>query len=104
MPYKDPQKQREYQQRWFVENKDKHRLSTLKGRAKMRAINRAYVQKIKEQPCMDCNIAYPYYVMDFDHKPGFEKLGKVADFIDQQSLAVVIAEIAKCDLVCAKLS
>lgn len=25
-------------------------------------------RQLKEVPCGDCNIKYPYYVMDFDHR------------------------------------
>ena len=38
--------------------------------------------------------------MQWDHKPGFEKLGDVSDFWGR-SRSEVLAEIAKCDLVCA---
>ena len=60
------------------------------------------VQKIKtETPCTDCGENYPYYVMEFDHLPEFEKkfnismLGKVANLRELQ------AEIAKCEVVCS---
>jgi len=38
--------------------------------------------------------------MDFDHVRG-KKLKAVGQLLTSRSLAVVIAEIAKCDLVCA---
>ena len=39
--------------------------------------------------------------MQWDHKPGFEKLGDIsADFWDR-TRDDILAEIAKCDLVCA---
>jgi hypothetical protein len=28
----------------------------------------------KDRPCADCQIRYPHYVMDFDHREGVEKL------------------------------
>jgi hypothetical protein len=29
---------------------------------------REFVRQMKNQPCADCGINYPYYVMDFDHR------------------------------------
>jgi len=37
--------------------------------------------------------------MQWDHKPGFEKLGDLADFWGH-SRDEILSEIAKCDLVC----
>ena len=38
--------------------------------------------------------------MQWDHKPGFEKLGDISADFWGRSRADVLAEIAKCDLVC----
>ena len=32
-----------------------------------------YIRKLKSEPCVDCNVAYPWYVMDFDHVRGEKK-------------------------------
>jgi hypothetical protein len=34
---------------------------------------RELVIKAKSQPCADCGVQYPYYVMDFDHREGVVK-------------------------------
>lgn len=53
------------------------------------------------KPCVDCKVAYPYYVMDFDHVRG-EKVVNLARMIaDGYSLEAIQDEIAKCDLVCS---
>lgn len=39
--------------------------------------------------------------MQWDHKPGFEKLGDVSGDFWGRGREEVLAEIAKCDLVCA---
>ncbi len=62
----------------------------------------AFIQQAKEdKPCADCNIVYPYYVMDFDHVRGIKvcNLSRARDY--NLSLEAVQAEIDKCDLVCA---
>lgn len=59
------------------------------------------VRELKSGPCADCDVSYPYYVMDFDHVRG-EKYGAVGTMLATgYAMATVEAEIAKCDLVCA---
>lgn len=63
---------------------------------------RALVQHEKSKPCFDCGRVYPFYVMDFDHKPGHEKEMAVSKLLyAKPPIAKLMAEIAKCDLVCA---
>lgn len=64
------------------------------------AKNRQYVLEEKDKPCFDCGVKYPPYVMQFDHRPGEIKLFGIAQMATR-SRALVAAEIAKCDLVCA---
>lgn len=61
------------------------------------------IQKIKEEsPCQDCGRRYPYYVMDFDHKPGVQKFASVSTMVSlRYSMEAIMEEIKKCDLVCA---
>ena len=65
--------------------------------------NRSMLRKAKSVPCADCRVVYPYYVMDFDHRPGEVKCFNLANVAGQTriSLARLEAEIAKCDVVCA---
>ena len=60
-----------------------------------------YLKDIKEKnPCMDCKISYPYYMMDFDHVRG-TKHANVAELINTLSNKRLDAEIAKCEVVCS---
>jgi DNA-binding CsgD family transcriptional regulator len=61
-----------------------------------------FIQNFKEShPCHDCGNFYPYYVMQFDHLPQYEKLFTIAQWHNYtQDVKVVIAEMQKCDLVC----
>jgi hypothetical protein len=60
----------------------------------------AWLRSLKTgQPCTDCGGVFPPQVMQWDHKPGFEKLGDLADF-GGHSRQEILDEIAKCDLVC----
>jgi hypothetical protein len=51
--------------------------------------------------CMDCKIEYPHYLMDFDHRPGVIKVGNIYDIAREGDIAKLLAEIVKCDLICA---
>lgn len=50
---------------------------------------------------MDCGGSFPYYVMDFDHRPGEEKLYVVNKMPGRHGLDRIKIEVAKCDVVCS---
>ncbi len=60
---------------------------------------REWVDSVKAgQPCLDCGQEFPPYVMEYDHVRGTKRhnIGKMANHKRER----VLAEIAKCDLVC----
>ena len=67
-------------------------------RRRLTARNRQMLREIKERPCFDCGGSFPYYVMDFDHlEDKVREVSRMTTYGPQQ----VLAEMAKCDLVCA---
>ena len=56
--------------------------------------------ELKSGPCADCGQTFPPYVMDFDHKDWTDKEAEVAA-IKFGRWELVLAEVAKCDLVCS---
>ena len=68
--------------------------------AKYRATARDFVRSHKNVPCADCGGRFDPVCMDFDHRPGEVKLFDVSQ-AKSHALDEVIAEIAKCDVVCA---
>lgn len=65
---------------------------------------RALADEAKYQPCMDCGVQYPAPVMEFDHRPGVEKVRHISGMVSARSrysLDDIREEIAKCDVVCA---
>jgi len=66
-----------------------------------RIANRAILRAAKDRPCADCQVSYPYYVMQFDHRDAAEKSFNVGNFGPTCSREKLLAEIAKCDVVCA---
>lgn len=72
----------------------------MKRNAVSLAHRRQIVIQSKQKPCADCGIEYPYYVMDFDHREGEIKkfsLYKIGGATEK----VILAEIAKCAVVCS---
>jgi len=62
---------------------------------------RVMVNAIKDVPCMDCNIKYPSYVMDFDHRLGEVKLFNIGHISRAWTIKRLLQEINKCDIVCS---
>jgi hypothetical protein len=52
--------------------------------------------------CADCGYIANAAALQFDHLPGNEKLFTVSEEVAWRPMAVVWAEIAKCDVVCAR--
>lgn len=90
MPYKDPIKQSK---------------AASKNRRKAVLANKERIKQLKEStPCVDCQVQYPYYVMDFDHIKSASKRGRrsFADFVNRGwSWERLLTEISKCDIVCS---
>lgn len=62
--------------------------------------NYDFVKRYKESnPCKDCGVRYPHYVVDLDHVRGDKKynVSKMTTY----SKARILEEIAKCDVVCS---
>lgn len=51
------------------------------------------------KPCTDCGVVYPHYVMDYDHLG--DKEFEISDRPGSRSKKRLLAEIEKCELVCA---
>jgi hypothetical protein len=85
-----------------------HSNSDVKGKTLGRTVTSrkaidAYIRHQKEtNPCTDCSVFYPYYVMQYDHRPEHQKLFNVSKYKDfTNDITVVKVEMEKCDLVCA---
>ncbi len=60
------------------------------------------IDKAKRAPCTDCLNTYTPVAMDFDHLPQHRKSFTISQYRELvPSVAVLEAEIAKCDVVCA---
>jgi hypothetical protein len=63
--------------------------------------NREAIQAAKNRPCADCGGTFPQECMDFDHID--ERGPKLFNLSNSgtRRLEAVLAEIAKCDVICA---
>jgi hypothetical protein len=88
-----------YKQENYRKNRDKFIARALANKARRQEVLLA----AKAKPCADCGMRYPPYVMDFDHREGEVKLFNVSAWNVHRwvSVSMLLAEIAKCDLVCA---
>lgn len=92
-----PEGRKTHNRTYYEKNKE---VVLARNMATKRAIS-AYLRTIKEEnPCMDCETFYPFFVMQFDHVRGI-KLANLSNVANRGwSLKKVQAEIDKCDLVC----
>lgn len=61
-----------------------------------------WARTLKENPCVDCDLRYPYYVMQWHHRDPTTKIMDVGLLVGgRYSKQKVLDEIAKCDLVCS---
>lgn len=82
-------------------NKVKYNLQIVKITRERRHERYAVIRELKEQPCTDCGGSFPYYVMDFDHRNPATKTHDVSVMVKRMfAWETVLAEVAKCDLVC----
>lgn len=98
MPYKDKVKQLECQRRYYARHPEVYKNHKKRRMKEMKIL----IREMKANPCIDCGIQYPYYVMEFDHLPGNIKTCHPANLAARGwGLDRVKDELSGCELVCA---
>ena len=69
-------------------------------RTKWRAQARL-LDDLRDVPCADCGGSFPPCAMDFDHRLSEVKESGVTRMIGRAGTQRILAEVAKCDIVCA---
>lgn len=87
----------EYSKRHYQSNKNKYVAKAGAWSARQTVIMR----EAKTQPCADCGGTFHPCAMDFDHRPGEQKLFNISRAVKSIGLERLRAEIEKCDVVCA---
>lgn len=100
----EPDAKRAYDRAWYVRNRDRIRDRLRSQRKQNVERGLALMRDLKSQPCSDCDIRYPYYVMEFDHRNPAEKRKmrtRGMAVIARRSRGALLKEAEKCDVVCA---
>jgi hypothetical protein len=59
------------------------------------------LEELRNVPCTDCGLRFPFYVMQFDHRDSLDKRYTVTRMIGRAGKKRILEEAAKCDIVCA---
>lgn len=82
-----------------LEEKNKQREARKRRR---RSILKAIQDLKEENPCLDCEEYYPYFVMDYHHRDPETKERCIATMVQRGvRLDKILQEIDKCDLLCS---
>jgi hypothetical protein len=94
-----------------IRTREQHRVrlaGLARGSSKRLPEKRAYwrsqaalLDRLRDVPCADCNRGFPSCAMDFDHRDPMAKRSRVTSMIGRAGTARILAEVAKCDIVCA---
>ncbi len=95
---KNPELNRKHFRDWYRREGNAEK-KIVQRRVRMKT-HKAFINAQKNIPCMDCSDTFPNICMDFDHRPDEEKLFNLAAAWTR-SKDKIIAEIAKCDVVCS---
>jgi hypothetical protein len=71
-----------------------------RARARWRA-QAKLLDDLRDVPCQDCGRRFPPCAMDFDHRDPLTKIQAVTRMIGRSGTGRILAEAAKCDIVCA---
>ena len=88
-----------YDRRYYAERGKAPRL--LRSRVR-REDARAWMDTLKEgRPCADCGETFSPWVMHWDHLPEYLKVDEISSMVGSHRRALILEELAKCELVCA---
>ena len=93
---KNPEYHKTYLKKWEVANQDKVKIYRKRRWNKKDEM----IYNLKTKPCSDCGIVYHPFVMHFDHRDPSKKFKSIS-CMRSYSKENILAEIEKCDLVCA---
>ena len=59
------------------------------------------LDELRSVPCADCGERFAQCSMDFDHRDPSTKIARVTSLVGRAGIQRILAEAAKCDIVCA---
>ena len=102
MPHKDQAQNNAYHRGYYRSHKAERNAMFVRVNRERRQDRYVKMRELKEgSPCTDCGVYFPYYVMDFDHRDPSTKFLDLSLMVKRMfAWDKVLAEVAKCDLVC----
>ncbi|SRR5712692_10222586 len=95
-----------YTKKRYIDHPEKHKASCQMWNKKNLGYSKVLCQRgrrvvleAKKNPCTDCGGIFHFSIMDFDHVQGPKRFN-ISD-AGARSVEMILAEIAKCELVCA---
>jgi hypothetical protein len=87
---------------WYSRHAETQKQAVTRNNVRATEERRRVIRAAKQRPCVDCGHSYPFYVMDLDHVRG-TKFRSISQMVNghKYSIAKILEEIAKCDVVCA---
>ncbi len=89
--------QRAYNAAYYARHRDRE----IERDSRRQRAARDWLRELRRVPCMDCGESFEPHVMDFDHRDRSQKQFNVAGRNLLRRRGTVLAEVAKCDIVCA---
>jgi hypothetical protein len=97
----DKEKAKARRRRWREQNPERWQELRISNRARLTATNDAWLAEYKRtHPCARCGEPDPR-VLQFHHRDRSKKRREVSALRTNHNLAVIMAEVAKCDVLCA---
>ena len=98
MPYKDSEAHKEAKRRWYQKNK----ALTIKRSMEHKHRDQEWFKSIKSQAvCVSCGHDV-YEDLDYHHIDPSTKIATVADMLGAYGRPKILAEMAKCEVLCKK--
>ena len=96
MPYKDPAKQKEAKRQWYLRNKK----LTIERSMAYKHREQEWFNSVKStKTCVQCGETR-YELLEFHHIDPSTKIASVSDMLGTYGRPKVIAEMAKCEVLC----
>jgi hypothetical protein len=97
MAWLDPTRKVVYAKNYYQQNKEKFKQRSKISQQK----KQAFINELKNKPCLDCGISYKPWIMQFDHRNPKDKLFNIAERKNCYGFDIIEKETNKCDVVCA---
>jgi hypothetical protein len=101
MPYKNPEDQRKYWNKWYQKNKTKFKKQVVELKKKHRQNVSSWIQEYKQHcSCLFCGETEPV-CLDFHHLSGTEKEFNISWNNQHVNILDVLKELEKCVVLCS---